>query len=262
MKYRGRDSTLQDRDQTRQEDLDNINNSISNMEHSEQLVSRKLEKLETIIDNIKNIYTKSNQGTEILHKLQIITKSMDNLNALITNKIFDQKDIEHSIKNILNDLIKEVVLNNLVQEEKQRELLDYIMKKLEETPQLTEEKIVINTNLKSDPADQERSSSPIVFYQDDDIPELICSPDDFECQRTKSILKPPRSPKISLNRIRINVVPEVREIENVLDQEDGDPEETHHPEKQVRTLSEGESPEPEVAPIPAPRKRSWAKVWS
>ena len=53
-----------------------------------------------------------------------------------------------------------------------------------------------------------------------------------------------------------------REIENVLDQEDGDPEETHHPEKQVRTLSEGESPEPEVAPIPAPRKRSWAKVWS
>ena len=124
------------------------------------------------------------------------------------------------------------------------------------------QRIVINTNMKSDPADQERSSSPIVFYQDDDIPELICSPDDFECQRTKSILKPPRSPKISLNRIRINVVPEVREIENVLDQEDGDPEETHHPEKQVRTLSEGESPEPEVAPIPAPRKRSWAKVWS
>merc|ERR1711936_670483 len=259
VKYRGRDSTLQDRDQTRQEDLDNINNSISNMEHSEQLVSRKLEKLETIIDNIKNIYTKSNQGTEILHKLQIITKSMDNLNALISNKIFDQKDIEHSIKNILNDLIKEVVLNNLVQEEKQRELLDYVMKKLEETPQLTEEKIVINTNMKSDPADQERSSSPIVFYQDDDIPELICSPDDFDCQRTKSILKPPRSPKISLNRIRINVVPEVREIENVLDQEDGDTEDTHHHEKQVRTLSEGESPEPEVAPIPAPRKRSWAK---
>ena len=229
IKYRGRDSALLTEKKV-EEDLDKLNSSISSIEQSEQLVSVKLEKLENIIDNIKNIYIKNNEGNEILHKLQIITKSMENLNSLINNKIFDIKDIENSIKNILNDLIKEVVLNNLVQEEKQRELLDYIMKKLQEMPQLTEENMVLN-NMSASPADQERSSSPIVFYQDDDIPELICHSDDSEClsSKTKSILKPPRSPKISQNRIRINIVPEVREIENVLDQESDDPEEAVEP---------------------------------
>ena len=228
VKYRGRDTTLMT--EKKVEDLKKLNSSISSIEQSEQLVSVKLEKLETIIDNIKNIYIRNNEGNEILHKLQIITKSMENLNSLINNKIFDIKDIENSIKNILNDLIKEVVLNNLVQEEKQRELLDYIMKKLSEMPQLTEESMVLN-NMSASPADQERSSSPIVFYQDDDIPELICHSDDSEClsSKTKSILKPPRSPKISQNRIRINIVPEVREIENVLDQESDEPEEAVEP---------------------------------
>ena len=218
---------------------------------------------------------------------------MENLNTLINNKIIEQKDIEHSIKTILNDLIKEVVLNNLVQEEKQRELMSYIMKRVEESPQLTEEKFSINDNVNIDPPD--RPSSPIVFYQDDDIPQLICDQDDTECLKTKSILKPPRSPKMSSKMIRINFVPEVREIERNPEQEDEEPEEsmtlslTKEPmrlsvveeieerptlsmvketdesrslvEKTEESLSTVEETEKErPTPAPAARKRSWAKV--
>ena len=265
-KYRKRDSTVSKN--TSDNELDKLNNSISSMEKSEQVVSLKLEKLESIIDNIKNIYTRNSEGTEILHKLQIITKSMDNLNSLIDNKIFEQKDIEQSIKNILNDLIKEVVLNNLVQEEKQRELLDYIMNKLEEMPKLTEDsedKILIKTKLEVETAETERSSSPIVFYQDDDIPELICSSDSTIC--TKSILKPPRSPRISSKIIRINTVPEVREIESDSDDdkvEEPQPEETEEKSSPpAGTESEPKQPSAASANLilaPTPRKRSWAKV--
>ena len=257
-KYRKRDSTVS-RDKSNNE-LDKLNNSISSMEKSEQLVSVKLEKLESIIDNIKNIYTRNSEGTEILHKLQIITKSMENLNTLIDNKIFEQKDIEQSIKNILNDLIKEVVLNNLVQEEKQREILDYVMNKLEEMPKLTEEdseeEIVIKTNVET-----KRSSSPIVFFQDDDIPELICSSE--PCNTSKSILKPPRSPRISSRNIRINTVPEVREIEDdddKLDDSSDDEIEVKSSPPALRATETKQQPAAAASASVTPRKRCWAKV--
>ena len=262
-RYRKRDRSVSK--DTSDGDLDKLNNSISSMEKSEQLVSMKLEKLESIIDNIKNIYTRNSEGTEILYKLQIITKSMDNLNTLIDNKIFEQKDIELSIKNILNDLIKEVVLNNLVQEEKQRELLDYIMNKLEEMPQLTEEKLLIKSNLET--AETERSSSPIVFYQDDDIPELLCS--SVPTTTTKSILKTPGSPKSPSKIFRINVVPEVREIVEddykvELEEQEEEPQtEETGGERSSPAVTEPQSEQPAASVptlAPAPRKRSWAKV--
>ena len=269
-RYRKRNSAVS-KDKS-DEDLDKLNNSISSMEKSEQLVSMKLEKLESIIDNIKNIYVRNSEGAAVLHKLQIITKSMDNLNTLIDNKIFEQKDIEHSIKIILNDLIKEVVLNNLVQEEKQRELLDYIMNKLEEMPQLTEENILTKPKIEVESAEIERSSSPIVFYQDDDIPELLCSSD--STMTTKSILKTPGSPKSPSKIFRINVVPEVREIDE--DEFKVEEEEEEKEEPQTRrdetdakisspavTESESQPQQPAVSVptlAPNPRKRSWAKV--
>ena len=262
-RYRKRDRSVSK--DTSDGDLDKLNNSISSMEKSEQLVSMKLEKLESIIDNIKNIYTRNSEGTEILYKLQIITKSMDNLNTLIDNKIFEQKDIELSIKNILNDLIKEVVLNNLVQEEKQRELLDYIMNKLEEMPQLTEEKLLIKSNLET--AETERSSSPIVFYQDDDIPELLCS--SVPTTTTKSILKTPGSPKSPSKIFRINVVPEVREIVEddykvELEEQEEEPQtEETEGKRSSPAVTEPQSEQPAASVptlAPAPRKRSWAKV--
>ena len=132
--------------------------------------------------------------------------------------------------------------------------------------------MVINSNLSSYSADQERSPSPIVFYQDDDIPGLICNPEHSECLRTKSILKPPRSPKISKNKIRINVIPEVREIENVLEQEYDEPEESFLREdieendeelekiEKVEELKELKETTVEPTAKPAPRKRGWAMV--
>ena len=168
------------------------------------------------------------------------------------------------VKNILNDLIKEVVLNNLVQEEKQRELLDYIMNKLEEMPHLTEEKILIKSNLNleaPESGETERSSSPIVFYQDDDIPELICNSESTTA--TKSILKPPRSPKCSSKVFRINVVPEVREIdEDDFKVEEPKPKEIEEKSSTLAiTMLEPEKPAVSVPILsPAPRKRNWAKV--
>ena len=85
-------------------------------------VNMKLNNVEAIVDILRPIYLQTSNGKEVLGNLKMISQSIENLHSLIENKIFKQHEIEISMKRILHDLINEVVLSNLVQEEKQREL--------------------------------------------------------------------------------------------------------------------------------------------
>ena len=153
-----------------------------------------------------------------------------------------------------------------------------MIKKLKSCPDdsVDEYNVVITnspmTTLKAS-SSPERVLSPIVFYQDDEIEGMEqseMSADDVQIRFEncgldvpKGILKPPNSPRTSAKLIRINVIPEIREIENCLEEENW--KEASNCLKNVICDSPDEEEDKFVEEKPkitnnSPRKRSFVKV--
>ena len=213
-------------------------------------VHLKLRKLESILDLLRYIKPQTSDGQDIignvfclsfcflstfkiiLGKLQSISNSLENLLNLIEKKIIEQNQVEMSMKRILNDIIKEVVQANLIQDEKHKEKVSVLMSKFAE----------LNVNFDHNQNTQEGSFRPkfdlgweddnpippIVLYDDDNdsgdsgIIEF-CEDDDKEngkLPRPKSILKRKNSPS-STNKLRINCeINQIKEIPNCLNSPD------------------------------------------
>ena len=201
----------------------------------------------------------------LLGKLQDISSSIDKLHSLIENKIFEKNDVEMSMKRILNDIIKEVVLANILQEHKQQENVAVLLSKFAEFG------VNFDQNL-NDPRqfmhsyfddDNNGRSSPIVFYQDDDLNEMFEFYEDEDQNsnyvKPKSCLKRKNSPP-KLNKLKINAIPQVKVIENCLlvdnfYSDDSDFDFDEDPFENITTKSR-----PPPVPTPAVKKRSWASV--
>ena len=159
-------------------------------------------------------------------KLQDISSSLDKLNSLIENKIFERHEVEMSIKRILNDIIKEVISANILQantENSEQDSVSVLVSKFAELDvnfdqNLNDTRPLFHSYFDDDNYDNGRSS-PIVFYQDDDLSELIEIYEDevnnSNIVRPKSCLKRKNSPP-NLNKLKINTVPQVKLIENCL----------------------------------------------
>lgn len=208
-------------------------------------------------------------------KLQDISSSLDKLNSLIENKIFERHEVEMSIKRILNDIIKEVISANILQantENSEQDSVSVLVSKFAELDvnfdqNLNDTRPFFHSYFDDDTYDNGRSS-PIVFYQDDDLSELIefCEDEDNNCNivRPKSCLKRKNSPP-NLNKLKINTVPQVKLIENCLlvdnfysDDSDFDFDDDPTLEN-IKTIYK---PAPPPAPTSSPcsKKRNWASV--
>ena len=216
-------------------------------------------------------------------KLQDISSSLDKLNSLIENKIFEKHEVEMSMKRILNDIIKEVISANILQasteNSSQEDIVSTLLTKFAEfdvnfDQNQNDTRQFLHSYFDDETYDNGRSS-PIVFYQDDDWSELIEFYEDEDKNsnivRPKSCLKRKNSPP-NLNKLKINTVPQVRMIENCLlvdnfysDDSDFDFDEDPSFEslrtEYKSTFAEYKVPPPAPrTPSPSPKKRSWASV--
>ena len=184
-------------------------------------VNVKLNNVKDIVDILRPIYLQTSNGKEVLGNLKMIYQSIENLHSLIENKIFKQQEIEISMKRILNDLINEVVLSNLVQEEKQKELIQMITTKFGDLSQSIDKRFHSSSSALflsnsailptlSIPEEEDDEIVP-VFYEDDN--------ENTSSLRRKGILKRKSSTisnKSCSSSVSINDIPEVKEIENCL----------------------------------------------
>ena len=221
----------------------------------------------------------------LIGKLQDIASSLEKLNSLIENKIFEKHEVEMSIKRILNDIIKEVISANILQErnteDSQQDIVSVLVSKFAEfdvnfdqCQNKNDTRQFLHSYFDDDNYDNGRSS-PIVFYQDDDLSELIEFYEDEDCNsnfvRPKSCLKRKNSPP-NLNKLKINTVPQVKMIENCLLVDNFYSDDSDFDFDEDRTLENlktdykskyGEyspSPLPAYSPSPSAKKRSWASV--
>ena len=216
-------------------------------------------------------------------KLQDISSSLDKLNSLIENKIFEKHEAEMSMKRILNDIIKEVISANILQENKenshQEDTVSVLISKFAELDvnfdqYQTDTRQHYKSYFDDENFDDTGRSSPIVFFQDDDLSELV---EFYENEDTNSNSAKPKSclkresSRPNLNKLKINSVPQVKEIENCLSVEkfysddsdfDFDEDPSLESENQRTITAESILPPATEASTPSPssKRRSWASV--
>ena len=177
-------------------------------------VKDQLLKLNSIIDILRRIYFKILAGEEVLAKLHAISKSSENLQTLLENHVVEQREVEISLKSLLNELINEVIRTNHIQEDKQNAILNMIISKF--------------TDVDCEEIEKNRPASPIVFYQDDDLNKQIeifreSNEDDEVELRPKSILSTGSQRSLREKRsCKIISLPEILEFED----------ETHNSDKE------------------------------
>jgi len=188
-------------------------------------VNVKLNNVEAILAILRPIYRQTSNGKEVLGNLKMISQSIENLHSLIENKIFKQHEIEISMKRILNDLINEVVLSNLVQEEKQKELIQMITTKFGDLSQSIDKRFHSSSSALFLSNSAVLPSISFPEAEDDGFVPEFCEDEDKENSsslKRKGILKRKSSTMSTASRrssassVHINDIPEVKEIENCL----------------------------------------------
>ena len=273
--YGTRGKSCEDLGKLSEKDILELNKAIEEAGASEAAIKNKLAALEAIIEDFKDLKDRNKIEKEFLEKVQNIENTLDSLKALETSKSKNREEINISIRMILVEVIQEIILDQSLEDGKQKNFLQLMITKLKknytEEESFEEYNVIITKSPAStlrNPRSPDRMLSPIVFYQDDEIEGMEpseFSSDDVQMRQDntylempKGILKAPNSPRSSAKLIRINVIPEVREIENCLhdsgcieitnlvhQMEDGSPETN---EDKVKNTDSGA------------RRRSWVKV--
>jgi len=215
-------------------DILELNRTLEEAGTSVTAIEAKLHALGDIIDDFKDLHDRNKIEKEFLEKIKNIEETLDSLKALEKSKLDNREEINMSIRKILVAVIQELIVDQTLDDGQQKTFLQLMIKKLKSCPDdsVDEYNVVITnspmTTLKAS-SSPERVLSPIVFYQDDEIEGMEqseMSTDDVQIRFEncgldvpKGILKHPNSPRTSAKLIRINVIPEIREIENCLEDE-------------------------------------------
>jgi len=274
-KYRIRSKKRENLGNISEKDIMELNKVIEEAGASEAAIKNKLTALEAIIEDFKDLHDRNKIEKQCLEKIKNIENTLESLKARETSKSRNREEINMSIRMILVEVIQEIILDQSLEDRKQKNFLQLMITKLRknysEEDAFEEYNVVITRSPSSTIRplrSPERVLSPIVFYQDDEIEgmepndEVQIRHNDNEFLDTpKGILKAPNSPRSSAKLIRINVIPEVREIENclqdkdcinfVLPGEEGSPESNEEVEKIIENA-------PKTTEC-APRRRSWVK---
>jgi pSer/pThr/pTyr-binding forkhead associated (FHA) protein len=274
-KYEERGTNCENLGSISEKDIMELNKTLEEAGTSVAAIKKKLTALEDIIDDFKDLHDRNKIEKEFLEKIKNIENTLESLKALETSKSRNREEINLSIRNILVEVIQELIVDQSLDDGKQKTFLQLMINKLRKS--CFEEDLVDEYNItitKSTAStlrpsrSPERVFSPIVFYQDDEIegmePREI-SPEDVQIRSEhtfldlpKGILKAPNSPRTSVKLIRINVIPEVREIENCL-QDNGCVEVASFVNQLEEDSPESEEEKPKVTNN-VPRRRSWMKV--
>lgn len=255
-------------------DILELNKTLEEAGTSVAAIKNKLTALEDIIDDFKDLHDRNKIEREFLEKIRNIENTLETLKALETTKSRNREEINLSIRKILVEVIQELIVDQTLDDGKQKTFLQLMINKLRkscfEEDSVDEYNVTITksptSTLKSSRS-PERVCSPIVFYQDDEIegmePRDSCVEDvQIRCDNAfldlpKGILKAPNSPRTSAKLIRINIVPEIREIENCL-QDVSCIEITTFVDKMGENSPESDEDKPK-ATNNVPRRRSWMK---
>jgi len=271
-KYQVRGNNCENLGTISERDIMELNKTLEEAGTSVAAIKNKLAALEAIIDDFKDLHNRNTIEKEFLEKIKNIENTLDTLKALETTKSRNREEINLSIRKILVEVIQELIVDQTLDDGKQKTFLQLMIGKLRKTcfeeDTVDEYNVTITKNPSSTIKSPERVCSPIVFYQDDEIEgmepreasvedvQLRCDNNFLDCP--KGILKAPNSPRTSAKLIRINIVPEVREIENCLQYCDSDIEITTMVNTPAEDSPESEEEKPMITSS-APRRRSWSK---
>lgn len=261
-------------------DIMELNKTLEEAGTSVAAIKNKLTALEAIIDDFKDLHNRNKIEKEFLEKIKNIENTLETLKTLETSKSRNREEINLSIRKILVEVIQELLVDQSLDDGKQKTFLQLMIDKLRKTcfdeDSIDEYNITITKSPSSTIKSPERVCSPIVFYQDDEIEGMEPSESGVEevplrydnnfLDCPKGILKAPNSPRNSAKLIRINIVPEVREIENCL-QDAGCIEITTMVNQTGEESPESEEDKPTAATSASstsstsslPRRRSWMK---
>eukprot|EP00092_Neocalanus_flemingeri_P001537 GFUD01001639.1.p1 GENE.GFUD01001639.1~~GFUD01001639.1.p1 ORF type:complete len:552 (+),score=175.64 GFUD01001639.1:52-1707(+) len=269
-KFATRGTDCEDLGTITERDILELNKAIEEAGASEAAIKNKLTALEAIIEDFKDLHDRNKIEKEFLEKIKNIENTLETLKTLETSKSRTCEEINISIRMILVEVIQEIILDQSLGDGKQKNFLQLMITKLKKNYTEEDSYEEYNVTITKSPASTlrhtkspDRVLSPIVFYQDDEI-EGMEPEEEFQIRHEhvyldipKGILKAPNSPRSSVKLIRINVIPEVREIENCL-QDRG-----YIDMVNLAQQIEEESPEPnedkENITDNGPRRRSWVK---
>jgi len=271
-KYQVRGTDCENLGTISERDIMELNKTLEEAGTSVAAIKNKLAALEAIIDDFKDLHNRNTIEKEFLEKIKNIENTLDTLKSLETTKSRNREEINLSIRKILVEVIQELIVDQTLDDGKQKTFLQLMIDKLRKTcfeeDTVDEYNVIITKTPSSTLKSPERVCSPIVFYQDDEIEgmepreanieEVQLRSDNHFLDCPKGILKAPNSPRTSAKLIRINIVPEVREIENCL-QDAGSIEITTMVNTPADDSPEEEEEEKPIITSSAPRRRSWMK---